>query len=256
MEIEKIRELLKHPESSDLEFKESLHGQQEVSEIICAFANTEGGMLIIGVDNKGTVVGMKKDADEIQQRLSACGQSVSPAPLMDVGTALIDEKRIVYARIHKTDSTNFHMYKNVVYIRRGSTTMKLDGAAMVEFLKTRQILCFDDLTDRARIEDIDERKIQQYLERIGNEGYLKGHTIIDLLISLNLLTENDHAKIKNAATLSFSKVPQHWFPQSEVKIAKFSGIEPIDVISHEVLEGSPSELIDKTYAFLLKNISR
>jgi len=256
METEKIKELLRHPESSDLEFKESLHSQQDISEVICAFANTEGGIIIIGADKKGNVVGLKKDPDEIQQKLSACSQSVSPAPLMDVGTAIINEKRIVFARIHRADSNNFHMYKNVVYIRRGSTTLKLDGPSMVEFLKTRQILCFDELTDRAKLEDIDEKRIKYYLAKIGNEDYLKSHTIKDLLVSLNLANENGQLKIKNAATLSFSRNPQFWFPQSEVKVVKFSGNEPVEVISHDVLEGSPAELIDKAYAFVLKNISK
>jgi ATP-dependent DNA helicase RecG len=256
MEIEKIKELLRHPESSDLEFKESLHSQQDISEVICAFANTDGGIILIGADMKGNIVGLKKDPDETQQKLSACGQSVSPAPLMDVGTVVIDQKRIVYSVIHKADSNNFHMYKGAVYIRRGSTTMKLDGPAMVEFLKTRQILCFDELTDRAKLEDIDEKRITYYLAKIGNEDYLKTHTIKDLLISLNLASENGQFKIKNGAILSFSKNPQFWFPQSEVKVAKFSGIEPVDVISHDVLEGSAAELIDKAYAFVLKNISK
>lgn len=256
MEIEKIKELVKHPESSDLEFKESLHSQQDISEIICAFANTEGGVIMIGVDKKGNVIGLKKDADEVQQKLSACGQSVSPAPLMDVNTAIIDGKIIVFARIHKADSNNFHMYKNVVFIRRGSTTLKLDGSSMVEFLKTRQILCFDELTDRAKIEDIEEKRIKYYLSKIDKEDFLKTHAVKDLLISLNLAIENDQIKIKNAATLSFSKNPQFWFSQSEVKVAKFNGVEPIDVVSHDILDGSPAELIDKAYSFVLKNISK
>jgi len=44
-------------ESQTTEFKSTW--RDEYLKIICAFANTEGGQLIIGVDDKGKVIGIK-----------------------------------------------------------------------------------------------------------------------------------------------------------------------------------------------------
>ncbi len=256
MDVEQIRKVLQTPESNELEFKETLHSEQDVSRTVCAFANTEGGLLFIGVNTKGIPIGLKGDADTLQQKLSACAQNVSPAPITNVGTQLVDGKRLIVIRVHKADSTNFHTSGGIIYVRIGSTTRKLEGQTMVEFLKNRQILCFDEISCKAKLEDMDDKRIQLYLDKRGQIDYLKAHPIKEMLLSMNLASENGTIKIKNSAALSFSKQPQFWFPQSELKVVKFRGVEPIEVVAHQVLDGSPAELIEKAYAFVLKNISK
>ncbi len=257
MDTEQIKKILEKPETHDLELKESVHSEQEISKTICAFANTEGGLIFIGVNQKGAIVGVKDDADELQQRISACGQSVSPAPLMDVEAHSIEGKMVVVARVHKADSGSFHTFGGVIHVRIGSTTRRLEGHTMVEFLKNRQILCFDELGSKTTLVEIDEKKIGYYLSVCEKKDYLATHAIRDLLVSLNLTSEiGDEIKIKNAAVLAFSKKPQFWFPQSEFKAVRFRGTQPVDIVDHQVLDGSPAEFIEKAYAFALKNISK
>lgn len=251
-----ILELLKEPESHNLELKESLHSEQKISQTICAFANTDGGLLIVGVNNKGKIVGFNENQDKLQQRLSACNQSINPAPLIDLELHKFDDKPVVIMKIHKSDTANFHTYKGMIYVRVGSTVRKLEGHTMVEFLKNKQILCFDELSNKAKTSDLDKNKINQYLIQRNQKNYLNSHSVKEFLLSSNLAKENGEFIIKNAAALSFSKNPQFWFPQSEVKVVKFRGVESIEVIAHQMLEGSPSELIENAYHFALKNISK
>ncbi|MFH1317011.1 MAG: RNA-binding domain-containing protein [Candidatus Woesearchaeota archaeon] len=256
MNKKEILKLLEQPESHNLELKETLHSEQKISQTICSFANTDGGILIIGVDNKRSIVGFKEDPDQTQQRLSACNQSISPAPLINIELHYFDKNPVILVIIHKADTTNFHTYKGIIYVRIGSTVRKLEGHTMVEFLKNKQILCFDELSNKAKPEDLDKDKINKYLALRNQKDYLNSHTINEFLLSMNLATENGSLNIKNATVLSFSKNPKFWFYQSEVKVVKFSGIEAINVVAHQVLEGSPSELIESIYAFVLKNISK
>jgi len=251
-----IKKILEKSEANDLELKESLHSDQDISKVICSLTNTDGGLIIFGVNKKGVIIGLKGDLDQLQQKISAAGQTVSPAPLMNIETATVDGKHIIITKIHKTDNTNAHTFGGAIYVRMGSTNRKLEGQTMIEFLKNRHILCFDELTSKAKAEDIDKEKIQTYLSKRSQEDYLKSHSIKEFLLSMSLASENGELKIKNATALSFAKNPQMLFHQSEVKVVKFRGTEPIDVAAHQVLDGSPSELIEKTYAFVLKNISR
>lgn len=48
MSSDELRALLRQPESTTLEFKDGLPSAQEVRRLIAAFANTEGGTLVIG----------------------------------------------------------------------------------------------------------------------------------------------------------------------------------------------------------------
>ncbi len=61
---------LNKEESQNVEFKESW--QDEYLKWICAFANTEGGSLFIGVDDKGNVCGVKdihKKSEDIPNKI-------------------------------------------------------------------------------------------------------------------------------------------------------------------------------------------
>ena len=49
--------LIQKSENQDIEFKQSW--QDEYLKWICAFANTKGGILYIGVNDKGTVTGVQ-----------------------------------------------------------------------------------------------------------------------------------------------------------------------------------------------------
>lgn len=65
MEIEKLKEIIASGESSTVEFKRKLTTPDKIAKEICAFANTKGGYLIIGIDDDRKVVGIESEKTEI-----------------------------------------------------------------------------------------------------------------------------------------------------------------------------------------------
>ncbi len=60
MTPEKLKALIKQGEGYHLEFKQSIPSKaSDLAEEICAFANAAGGILLIGVDDKGTITGVE-----------------------------------------------------------------------------------------------------------------------------------------------------------------------------------------------------
>lgn len=53
-----ILELIKNGESQEVEFKEGCPSNSEISETLCAFANTDGGNFIFGINKKGEIKGL------------------------------------------------------------------------------------------------------------------------------------------------------------------------------------------------------
>jgi len=53
-----MKNTIEQPESHTTEYKSSWRDEY-IMKILCAFANTDGGELIIGVDDKGNPVGLK-----------------------------------------------------------------------------------------------------------------------------------------------------------------------------------------------------
>jgi len=60
MKINKIKEFLSGGESITVEFKQS-HNKlnKDVFESVCAFLNRSGGHLLLGVEDKGNIVGVE-----------------------------------------------------------------------------------------------------------------------------------------------------------------------------------------------------
>lgn len=256
MKNEDILALIKVGETQEAEFKESFHSSQELSKIICSFANTDGGYLLLGIDKNGEIKGLKGDIDKVQQDIANAGQNVFSPPIISTNVHEMGDKKIIVVRINKANDKNAHTFGGAVYVRIGSTIHKLEGQSLFDFLKNRQILCFDEGDSEAKIDDMDEKKIQSYLEKRNLPEYLKTYNVKDFIISNMLGKMNGSLKIKNVASLFFAKDPYRWHPQSEVRAVRFSGTEPVGVITQQDFKSDPIENIEQTISFIRKNISK
>lgn len=79
-----LRQLVKKPEGKELEFKRELSSPKATLRTLVAFANTAGGTLVVGVDDRGSVVGLV-DAKKDEERIAnAVAESIAPALLPDI----------------------------------------------------------------------------------------------------------------------------------------------------------------------------
>src|SRR3989338_790778 len=67
---------------------------------------------------------------------------------------------------------------------------------------------------------------------------------------------NGDIRLNNVAVLFFSKEPYKWFPQNEIRVVKFSGTEPINVLSQRDFRLNPFENIDQSLDFIRQFISK
>ena len=96
-----IADLISSGESQTVEFKLRLSPDKLLGELLTAFANTDGGILIVGVSDKGEVVGMSEaEATSVINRLETVGASLLPYPVT-AGRVVIDGHLLVYAIVDK-----------------------------------------------------------------------------------------------------------------------------------------------------------
>lgn len=256
MDKERLLQIIKTGESQETEFKEGCPSETKLSEIICGLANTDGGFLILGVDKRGVIRGLQCNFDKLQQQIANARQHISSAPHVSTTIHTIEDKKIVVIEVAKANDKNAHTFNGVVYVRIGSTTQKLEGQAVIDFFKNKQILCFDEQDTEAKLSDLDENKIKHYLALRNQPDYLKSNSIKDFIINNSLGKENGVFKIKNVALIFFAKEPTHWHPQSEVRVVRFSGTEPVNIVSQRDFRSDVIENIERTIAFIRENISK
>lgn len=109
--VESVRKLLATPENERLEFKTNVN--PTLNRIIVAFANTEGGTIVIGFNEK-EIVGITPDAIKKAQRLINKDnlQSVCSLQMVD-----IDEKQLLIIDVAKAEKLLFA--DGLSYVRRG-----------------------------------------------------------------------------------------------------------------------------------------
>jgi len=257
MEKEQIQEILERGENQEVEFKESFHSHQQISKIICAFANTSGGVLFLGINKKSKIVGVKEDLDRLQQKISASNQNISSPATISVKTKRINNKDIIIVIIQRSSDNMYHTFEGAIYVRIGSTTKRLEGQTQLEYLRSRQILCFDEQYElNVDMDDLDINKIKQYLKARDQENYLNNHTIKDFLVSTKLASINGKFKIKNPTILLFGKDPIFFFPQIEIKLVRFFGEEAVEIIDHRLVKEDLMNSIESSISFIKKNISK
>ena len=135
MKKEEILNLIKGGETQEVEFKEGCPAHHEISQIICALANTDGGFLIFGVSKKGEIKGLSCNLDRFQQDISNANQEVHSRPIISTRVFEVESKNIVIVKIERSNDKNAHTYKGAVYVRIGSTITKLEGQTLFDFLK-------------------------------------------------------------------------------------------------------------------------
>lgn len=256
MEKEQIAKIIGSGETQEVELKQSLHSSQEFSKIMCALANTYGGIVIIGVNAKKEIVGIEEDADILQQKISAAAQAVSPPLVPKIEVLNLQDKKLIAITVQKAIDNTFHTFQGVIYVKVGSTLKRIEGNQMVDFLRAKQFLCFDETLSNAEMDDLDIVKIKRYLNLRKQNDFLETHSIEDFLVSMQLAKRNGEIKVKNAATLFFAKNPTLFNPQMEIKLVRFEGTEQVKIVSHELVQTDLVESIDRSMAFIKASIPK
>jgi len=257
MNIEQLKKVIASGENQEIEFKESFHSQQKICQILCGLGNTNGGMILFGVSNEGEIKSVQENLDEFQRKISNASQCLAPTPIISIETHKTEKGNIVVAIIQRAIDGVYYMFEGAIYVRVGSTTKKLDGQNHLDFLRNKQILSFDETYENtAKTEDLDIENIKEYLKSRDQKDFLKEHNIEDFLISKKLASKNGELKIKNSGVLLFAKNPQEFYPQSEVKFVKFKGEEPVEILSHILIQKNLFSSIEEAIKLIKENISK
>ncbi|MFH0885415.1 MAG: RNA-binding domain-containing protein [Candidatus Micrarchaeota archaeon] len=245
-------------EGPALEFKLSV--QKEVGETICAFANTYGGIIVFGVEPKKKELRGIPNPDEESQRLRNVLELCKPNPKPEQEFIRHEGKTFIVLKIEAFPySQNPCFFSKRCYIRQGTTNLELSGEELIDFLKKRALLNFEESKSKATLEDLDKEKIFAFFKKRG----LKTENLTDedlkpILAGLNVANYNGEFFLKNASILFFAKEPQRFLSNLEVRIVKYSGTEPAvgAIVLDKRFYGVVPDLIDLTFNAVSENIGK
>lgn len=119
MKQNELLEIIKNGESSKIEFKTDEVHANTLAEEIVAFANFEGGTILIGVDDSGVLAGCSREDIE-KFIVNVCRNNIRPSIIPLIEKIVIREKHIMAVSIPRGD-TAYSTNRGRYYIRVGST---------------------------------------------------------------------------------------------------------------------------------------
>ncbi len=227
-------------EQQNLEWKESW--RDDYLRWICGFANAEGGVLIIGRNDRGQPVGVANAARLLEEIPNKARDVLGI--MVAVNLVSEDGKELVEIRVDPYPSPV--SYKGEYHYRSGSTKQELRGAALSHFLLKKQGLHWDSVpVPYVSVADLDTRVLGQFRMLALKSQRLSAEMLQEpdaaLLEKLHLV-ERDY--LKRAAVLLFHPDPERHVGGAYIKIGFFES--NVDLRYQDEVHGDVLSQVGKT----------
>ncbi len=248
-----VLDLIRQGEGKTIEFKERLPQPKDLARELCAFANTNDGYIIIGVNDNGELKGYIWEKRDDEYIVNVGSNNCNPHIIPLVYKVKIDNKEVAVLEVLRGESRPYKA-NNIVYVREGSVSRPADREKEVRLLQNGGYLQFDALSVKgALIEDLAREKIDRYLTKrapaIAKSSVGKKREVLCNLYYLS--RKNGKIVPTNAGLLSFSDFPQKFIAQARIKCFYINGIKRTDyIVDHKLIEGDIVTQINRTVDFL------
>ncbi len=231
-------------ENQNIEWKETW--KDDYIKWICGFANADGGIIFIGKNDNGNVIGLnnaKKLLEDIPNKVRNL-----LGIIVDVNLHSIESKDFIEIKIEKQPfPVN---YKGHYHYRSGSTKQELKGFALDKFLLQKQGKRWDSVPiPKISTKDLDFDTINFFKSRALKSKRLDENILTELpemlLENLHLM---DNQYLKRAAILLFHINPEKFITGAYIKIGFFKSDS--ELIFQDEIHGNLFNQIEKTIDLL------
>jgi len=250
-----LRELIVNGESSGVEFKRDEVEAADLAREVVAFANFEGGIILIGVDDDGTVRGVSRP--NLEEWVTELCRSHVERPIVPylswVRDAEPDRDVLAVEVLDGPDKPYAHVHRGrrTFLIRVGSTNREASYEELQRLFQASGRLAYGTKpVPGATLAELDRARLRSYLIDV-----LGGEAPDDddepqwerLLTNLELMTvEGDRAVPTVDGLLLFGVNPNRFLPQAGVRALAYGGTEPdYAARADEQLRGPLAPLLDR-----------
>ncbi|MGB9613223.1 MAG: ATP-binding protein [Candidatus Margulisiibacteriota bacterium] len=257
LSVEELRKILKFGEGETIEFKKEIPDVPDLAKQFAAFSNTRGGWVLIGVDDKKKIVGLKAGEKEKQVLVNVARNNCQPHIAIKCDFLEVGRKKLLVAYISEGGDKPYQA-NGKIYVRIGSHIHVASGEEIRKLIYESGRLYYEKRpVIEADLGHLDDKKIRKYIREILNiKKKLKEEELIRLLVNIGVLVQEGRKVFPTiAGILLFGKYPQGFLPTATLKAYFFSGKEKDArfVKDKEDIEGTLPEVIDKALAFIKKN---
>ena len=136
-----FEEIVTLGEGYKAEFKVTLPSSISIAQSLCAFSNTKGGNIFIGINDSGITVGVNNKISELN-KLEEALPLILPKPDFTVKTVTHKEHDILYIEIREGKNKHYYVsddIKTQAYVRVGGTNLPAGKKELKIYMKNRDL---------------------------------------------------------------------------------------------------------------------
>lgn len=234
---------------------------RDIAETLVAFANADGGELLVGVEDDGSVTGIPHKESHVKSMKNAYVQYLhpdTPLPAPIIGDIKFEGHRVLY----------FSIGKNLDYI-----VLTSDGRCLQRSDRQNQPVPAETIQadrgevisrgyDRVFVDGATTGDIDLEVVGMASEQIAPGYSPEKVLQYLGLAEYGEAGlRFRKAALLLFSKEINKWQPRCSVRILRVKGTElgvgeNYNVTSEESIAGTVMKLIEDAWDALRPFLAR
>lgn len=259
MDTLELLELIEKGEDSQTQFKERFESIDSLAAEICAFSNSNGGNIIVGVSDDGEIIGLdKEEVHKLNEWVSStCSQKIDPP--VNVTTLNIKYLDGIVMVISVLMGPNKFYIANGkdIWVKVGADKRRAKREEIQRLLQSSGHLYADEMpVENTNLSDFDIDLFKSFYEHRMLETFEELDIPLEKILSNLKLMED--GKLTLAGLLAFGKKPQEKKPQFVIKAVSFSGNSP-DVDEYKDsrdINGNISKIFEGGRSFLINNIRK
>ncbi|HWQ14896.1 MAG TPA: ATP-binding protein, partial [Roseiflexaceae bacterium] len=276
-ESERAEELLAQPEGPRLAFVRAAFKPDDLAETLAAFANAQGGTVLVGVSGKARKVEGLADLEAARAAVLDAALACTPPLVLPLPEVAHHEGRALLLVMVPPGLPH-------VYSVRGKYLRREDGAdrpippdALRRLLLERGETSWERLVPPgATLEDLDPAKVTAYARRVGPAaeadpmGFLFRRGALNRSAEQRVLRAENRAEARstqqaarstsfvptNAGLLLFGRDVERWFPQCEITLVRYRGREMGDEFIREDVRDTLPEAVRRAEIWLSEHMRR
>ena len=194
-----------------------------LAESLVALANSDGGLIVLGVDRDGRPAGEVWEEEAELALREAASLCRPPVPTQFQAVELPGGR---FIGIQVPRSLELHSLSDGrVLVRRRDENRPLTGDEIRALAAARPTIDFEtEAVPGARFEDLDRDTIREYLDRREGRTGQRPDSVTQLMYEIGATDRESNPTL--IGLLLFGRNPQSFLPHSGVVFVKFPGTEP------------------------------
>ena len=255
-----LKYMLEEAENKYFDRKSAQIKPSELAEIISAFANAEGGTIVVGISDKKRILeGINKfGSEKINNFVAAPKDCCKPMPayteeFIDIVNAEGEEDRLLLLHIHAAVDQIIRTNNDSTFLRIGDRTKEIKGDDLKNLEYSKATRHFEDeLNFEAEIDDLDEGLLLAYKKKLGAEDL----DTKQVLKARGFIKKKDGQEyLTNAAVLLFAENIYQFYPNCRIRFIRYDGTAAqvgtkINIIKDVNIEYPLLKIIEKAKEFI------